>query len=405
MYRLISLLLLILSIFLCPDPGSCAGIQKRFVIGGFVGPHQTLEQYLLFKQAGFNTVLDYPWEGDKYQKTLELAQQVGGVDVILDISQQFLIYKPEPFVPYERIARFIKEVQKNSVVLGYNLFDEPKESEVPLLVEAGKYVRSLDPGKLTWISFFLYKDKLARSLLDQFVPTVISTPHYPYRGKDDQLGDFYQILETYRSIALQYRVPLWLYVQSAAWPWPDNHDDDRRLPTASEMRMQVYSNLAYGAKGLWYFTYATPRHTNQFTSVILDRDDKVKPAYNDIKTINTEVQAMGPLLVTLESVDVMHVKPAITGVKPFAANGIIARIEGENLIAGFFKDAGGGDYFMLVNKLTKSASSNIRLTFQAKVSALSRIDKASGLPVKYPVTGGTAVVNLDPGDGVLFRVN
>jgi len=405
MCQLIAGVVLLLSFVICPTSGGCESLQKRFIIGGYVGPHQTEEQYRLFKQAGFNTVLDYPWEGDKYQKTLELAQKVGGIDVILDISQQFLIYKPEPFVPYERIAKFIKEVQKNKTVIGYNLFDEPNASQVAILVAAGKYVSSLDPDKLTWISFFLHNDKLARSVLEQFTPTVISSPHYPYRGKDDRFEELYQILETYRTMALQFRTPLWLFVQSAAWNWPQNRDDDRRAPTAAEMRMQVYSDLAYGAKALWYFTYATPRHTKQFTSVILDQDDRVKPAYAGIKAINTEVQALGPVLMTLNSVEVTHVRPNHKGVKPFAPNSVIAKIEGDNLLTGFFKDASGGDYFMVVNKLTKSANKNIRVTLQPKVTGLLQIDKVTGRPLPYPLTKGAAVINLEPGDGMLFKVN
>jgi len=404
MSKLFSGIILLLSVMVYPVAGVCEGLQKKFIIGGYVGPHQTEEQYRLFKQAGFNTVLDYPWEGDKYQKTLELAEKVGGLDVILDISQQFLIYKPEPFVPYERIAKFIKEVQGNKAVIGYNLFDEPTAAQVAILVAAGKYVKSLEPDKLTWISFFLHNDKLARSVLEQFTPTVISSPHYPYRGKDDSLEELYRILETYRSMALQFRTPLWLFVQSASWSWPQNRDDDRRAPTAAEMRLQVYSDLAYGARALWYFTYATPHHTKMLTSVILDSDDKIKPAYAGVKAINAEVQALGPVLMTLSSIDVMHLKPNHKGVKPFAPNSVIAKIDGENLLTGFFKDASGGDYFMVVNKLTRSANKNIRLTLQPKVKGLLQIDKVSGRPVQYPLNKGAAVINLEPGDGMLFKV-
>jgi hypothetical protein len=397
--------LILFVVLLTPVVGSAEYLQKQFIIGGYVGPHQTEEQYRLYKEAGFTTVLDFPWEGDKYQKTLELAEKVGGLNVIFSIDQQFLLYKPEPFVPQERIAKFIKEVRNNKVVLGYNLFDEPQEKHIALLVAAGKYIRSLEPDKLTWISFFLYNDKLARSMLEQFTPSVISSPEYPYCPKVDMFEELYQILETYRGIAIKFRTPLWLYVQSASWPWPQNHEGDRRLPKLSEIRMQVYSNLAYGAKGLWYYTYVTPRHAKGVTSVILDQYDRIKPEYSGIKTINAEVLALGPVLMTLNSVDVMHVKPNIKGVKPFIPNNIIANIEGENLLVGCFKDTSGGDYFMIVNKLTNSANNNIRIMFQAKVAGLSQIDRVKGRPVKHRISNGSTVVNLGPGDGMLFKVN
>ncbi len=402
-HHVLSALLLILSIFVAPAPGDCGGTQKKFIIGGWIGPYQTEEQYLLYKKAGFNTVLDYPWEMDKYQKTLELAKKAG-LDVILNIDQQFLRYKPEPFVPYERIAKFIKEVRENKVVIGYNLYDEPNAGNVALLVEAGKFVRSQDPDKLTWISFFLHNDKLARAILKQFVPTVISSPEYPYRAGDDYFEELYRVLETYRAIALENGVPLWLFVQSSSWPWPEHQPDERRAPAPDEIRMQVYSNLAYGAKALWYFTYASPRQAKEFTSVIMDREGRAKPGYAAVRALNAEVQALAPVLMSLKSVDVMHVKPAQKNVRPFSPNNIIADIKGENVLLGFFKDKAGTDYFMLVNKLTRQANT-IRLRPGKQAPRLYRIDKASGKPVRLNLNSGIATINLKPGDGMLVKIN
>jgi len=404
--RLISGLLLILSVFLYPTPGTGESIQKKFIIGGWVGPHQTEEQFLLFKQAGFNTVLDYPFEGDKYQKTLELAQKVGGLDVILNIDHQFLRYKPEQFVPFERISAFVKQVKGNKNIIGYMMFDEPRSTDVALLVAAENHVRFLDPARLTWVDF--HPDSaggLAHSILEKMKPSVISFPYYPYCTKSVKLDQFYTLTEKYRNLSIEFGKPLWLFVQSASWPWPQDRNEDRRLPTPSEIRMQVYSDLAYGAKALWYYTYVTPRHAKEITSAILDKDDKTKPAYAGIKAINAEVQALAPVLMSLNSVDVMHVKPNHLGVKPFTPNNVIADIQAENLLIGFYKDNAGVDYFMLVNKLAQGVNRNIRIKLQSKVKGLSQVDRISGRPVVYPMNNGLAVVSLEPGDGMLFKVN
>jgi len=408
MHRLISglMLMLILIVFIYPAPGTGESIQKKFIIGGWVGPHQTEEQYLLFKQAGFNTVLDYPFEGDKYQKTLELAQKVGGLDVILNIDHQFLRYKPEPFVPFARIAAFVKQVKGNKNIIGYMMFDEPRSTDVELLVAAEKHVRSLDPARLTWLDF--HPDSaggLAHSILEKMKPSVISFAYYPYCTKSDQLDQFYTLTGKYRNLSIEFGKPLWLFVQSASWPWFQDRNEDRRLPTPSDIRMQVYSDLAYGAKALWYYTYVTPRHAKEISSAILDNDDKVKTSYAGIKAINAEVQALAPVLMTLDSVDVMHVKPKHKGVKPFTPNNVIADIQAENLLIGYFKDSAGIDYFMLVNKLPNALNKNIKLKLGGKVKNLSQIDRKTGRAAKYAVSGGTAEVTLDPGDGILFKVN
>lgn len=400
--RMTTVLLLTPLFFLPPTTIACSGMQKNFIIGSWVGPRQTEAQYRLYKDSGFNTLLDYPWEGDNYATTLRLAEKVGGLSVILNIDQMFMRYKPEPFVPYARIEKFIKETQKSKVVLGYTLFDEPYDKDVNLLVETGKYIRTLEPDKLTWIDFFPNSaDRLTRSVV-KAKPSVIGFNYYPFKVKGHVLEGYYQRLEYFRSLALESGTPLWLFVQSVAQVWPPDRKEDMRMPTPSEMRLQVYVNLAYGAKGLWYYTYAIPRQFKAITAAILDGTDKPTPVYYSVKQLNREVLALGPLLMRLASVDVMHVNPKQQGVKPFVANDVIAGINGDNLLVGVFKDERGGSFFMLVNKLTSGVNS-LKVKLHSKITALYQVDRVSGRLEKYPLKNGYAVVDLEPGNGMLFK--
>ena len=46
-------------------------------------------------------------------------------------------------------------------------------------------------------------------------------------------------------------LPFWAFAMSVPhWNYP--------VPTLASLRMQMYTNLAYGAQGLQYFTYWTP---------------------------------------------------------------------------------------------------------------------------------------------------
>jgi len=58
---------------------------------------------------------------------------------------------------------------------------------------------------------------------------------------------------------------------------------------------------------------------------------------------------------------------------------------------------------MVVNKQTRSANRNIRLTLQPKVTGLLQVDKVTGRTLPYPLTKGAAIINLEPGDGMLFK--
>ena len=155
--------------------------HSSFVIGGWVGPLQTEAQYRLYRQAGFNTLLDYPWEGDNYAETLKLADKVGNLAVILNIDQKFLRYKPEQFVPYERIATFLKEVRDNRRIIGYFAYDEPfSDTEADLVSESVKHLRSLQSDRLGWVNFYhTSEERLVRSVMNKSRPSGIKGVQRP----------------------------------------------------------------------------------------------------------------------------------------------------------------------------------------------------------------------------------
>src|SRR5438067_799123 len=87
--------------------------------------------------------------------------------------------------------------------------------------------------------------------------------------------------------AKDYSRPFWDFVLLTANP-------GYRTPTAAEKRFEVMQSLAYGAKGVLYFTYQSPdpndsNFQNWGTGMVMP-DGTPAPQYAEVKAINADVR-------------------------------------------------------------------------------------------------------------------
>jgi hypothetical protein len=76
-------------------------------------------------------------------------------------------------------------------------------------------------------------------------------------------------------------------------------------PTIPHLRLQVFSNLAYGAQVIQYFTYWTPvSDTWNFHDAPIRPDGTRTPLYEHVKQVNREIQGLRGVFqgATVESV-------------------------------------------------------------------------------------------------------
>ena len=386
---------------LCADRVKENQIDK-FIIAGWVGPHQTKKQYRLYKEAGFNTILDYYWEGDDYKKAFKLAKKAGDLNILVNIDQRLLRHNNIKGHNFSvKIENFINEIKEYNENKGYFLYDEPESNNIPMLIETIKIIQKGAPEKLIWINFAVEKNyTTARSLLDKFVPSIISTDYYPFENNKNRMNDYYHFLNWFRELSSDYNVPFWAFVQSSGFK---DSGGDKRPPTPEEIRLQVYTNIAYGAKGIWYFTYVTPRHAKGITSAILDKHDNPTSTYETVKTINKEILSIAPLLVKLKTKEVVHVGKIHKGLKQFTPDRFISNVNGSNLIIGYFSDSDNINYIMVVNKQT-DCKNNIGLTFGEAVNLIFLLNKMTGEENKVEAINRRYQFELQGGDGILLKL-
>ena len=176
-----------------------------------------------------------------------------------------------------------------------------------------------------------------------------------------------------------------------------------RDPTPAEMRWQVYTSLAYGMKGLMYFTYWTSQSGMKEGCVaIVDAEGNPTAHYGPIRQLNAEVRTLGKLLLRLKSTGVFHTGEIPQGCRRLGGDAILHAPPKEPLVIGFFRD-GETDYAMIVNRDYRS-SRKLTLRADPHVTAVSAVSASDGSTKDIELTKGTFALTLKPGDGRLLRL-
>lgn len=189
----------------------------------------------------------------------------------------------------------IEQFRDDPAVIGYYITDEPNAHAFPNLATVVSYIRARDPRRFTYINLFptyassdqlgsdSYRDHV-RDFTGIVQPNILSYDHYCFLN-DTTIPSYFDNLEIVSEQARRASVPFCNIIQainSQAGPW-------RRL-SAGEYRYQVYSSLAYGARGIMYFNW-----NNGLYGILHAPADERAEGYAAIQALNTEINALEPV--------------------------------------------------------------------------------------------------------------
>ncbi len=173
-----------------------------------------------------------------------------------------------------------------------------------------------------------------------------------------------------------------------------------RLPNAEELRWLVFTTLAYGGRGISYFTYWGPPAYNG-----LYQDGRPAPLLQPVVTLNQELASFGPALMKLESLGVYHTAPVPYGGEGLPNSGSVQIANRGEFVVGVFGSNGRASAFMIVNRNYRQAqTATVRILIPG--NRLQELDRRTGTwsPGKSLNYRRLVNVNLAPGDGRLFRL-
>ncbi len=431
-------ILLAAMMFACAQHAACAAgqtasrfVPDRFVIGIWNDPpadDRMAAHYAELAAANFNFVIG-TWSAN----TPELVERQ------LAICHRYGL-KCTPHMPEVPMADY----PDGPACWGYLLTDEPSASEFSELRQRVDKLRQLRPGRLAYINLFpeyvgpanlgtdTY-DEYVRRFVDEVDVDVLSMDHYPQMQPGADWRDSYCLtLEAMRKHSVRKGIPFWNLFNSM--PQLSLYD-----PTESQLRWQIFTSLAYGAKGVMYFCYWTPvARMFQKGGAIIHADGRRSRHYYQAKRINAMLRRIGPTLMKLTCTGVRRVpvgvdsEPLLAGHSmPWtwtSASGVPVRVDSEPLLGGcpitnitVSRDIGMGDSAdgfligtfrhedgrraVMLNNYDYIYTAWPTVEFDTDVAMITELDQLTGreIPVydDSPTLPGLQL-SLDSGAGRLF---
>ena len=239
---------------------------------------------------------------------------------------------------------------------GYYLGDEPTPAALPLLGRLFADLRARDPAHPGWNNLFgrgHYPDRdsflaALRSYTQAVGPSVLCDDQYDFTI-DGDTGLFFDNLAGLNAVARESGLPFWVIVLLVG-------HTGLRQPTPSELSWQAAMALAYGARGVGYFTWWTPRPYDIWTwqPAVIDTDGRQTAWYPYLTGFDRALHAAGETLGRAAWLAATHAGGVPIGGIAFAPDSDIAAVEGRAAL-GHFADAAGQRLLLIVNEDSLSA--------------------------------------------------
>ncbi len=375
---------------------AAAARADEFLISHWCGPTEaTQEKFAEAANAGFNVIM-FGGSVEQNKKALEICQSLGVKAMIIDNRVMAKRTRDEGFE--SNLDSVVADYGSSPALWGYYVQDEPNASLFQRLAAVNKYLLKKDPKHIPYINLFptyATTEQLGNPTyehhVDEFLrmvtPRLLSYDHYALMNDGGLRGDYFLNLEIIRRQGIKHHTPFnYILLSVPHGPYRD--------PSEIDLRWQVNTALAYGARGIMYFTYTTPPPdtTWNWHDAIIDENGKPSPKYEQVKRINGEIRKLAPTLMKLNSVAVYHTGDAPDGAKALPKDGLIS-IDGGDFVIGQFNSDNGRKYAMFVNKsFTDTANAQIRFSQRVRLFEVS------------PESGrGRALVVSDDGPGSVWR--
>ena len=277
----------------------------------------SVERYKEARRAGFTALMQAASSAEKMRGFLDMAQSA-------DIKLSVLL----PEFDKEGLESAVAMLKDHPALMMWHVKDEPKYKDFEWVAKTIRRIEAVDGRHPCYVNhiadasvsmgvpdYAAYMERMLR----EFKPKLISADFYPCRLADttralpyrDTGNDVYVCTTWYRQLeylsglARREKLPLALFACDVAhyvidYVYP--------VPTVAMLRLQMYSNLAYGARMLQYFTYWNPYSKTplKFHESIIREDGTRSPVYDRVRQVNRELQARAFVFMDSELVSVAH---------------------------------------------------------------------------------------------------
>lgn len=330
------------------------------------------ELYQEIAEAGFN--LSFSEATDSIVPLMKRAiKEVDGTGIKLLIPFRGLWIDVKPIVNY---------FKDEGNLWGWYIYDEPSYNQFPKIKEFINKIKAIDSKHPFYVNLYplsatneqlgnVTYEKYVSSFIEDLTPPIISFDNYPIRYNRIKV-DFFKNLNIISSYSISNNIPFWAFACCVKY---GEHVPEPRL---EHIKLEVYSALAYGAQGIEYFTYTTPRMEhggNHFWNAPIDKNGNKTETYSFVKEVNYRIRSIESFLLNSKPKFVGSIgEKAIEGVEKYLTKNLpqgIYSIESSQTLLTSWLVKDSTSVFLMVNTNIESIAT-VRLNLSDKISKLSK---------------------------------
>lgn len=322
---------------------------------------------------------------------------------------------------YQRPERYGTDTVEQSLdhisspaVIGHALFDEPNCELYDTLEHNRSVYKARFPDKLAYMNLLpLIHDtgRFGASSYEEYVELYakkvnsdfISVDIYPLvvdNGREYLHPDYINNLSVVADACRRYGREFWCFIQSMPF------NIVRRAPSEADIRFEFYSLLAFGAKKILHFCYATPPSgSEQFPYAMTDIYGEKTPLWHFCKTVNYEFRAFRKIYERYDYIGTYSYKtedvPDYLSFRETADAQSLSALNSDGcLLVGCFESPSGKGY-IVTNMSRLEDHQNVSFSFIPRADAVAYI---KGLPQKLEKDAdGCVHLTLESGEGVFVE--
>ena len=418
------------------------GGRNVMPVGAYYGPNETDyksenanqvfdfvsdEFYSLVDAAGINFLCStrdfYELKPQSVRKGLELSEKYNMGYFVMDSTiWDLALENPADFEKV--VAERISEYSGYKSYLGQVVYDEPQTKQFDAMARTYRAIEALNLDEAYGYSnlFPVYNSRIdytgtaevidyaeyVERYLATVKPKMISYDHYLYTTENTVVDNIYfENMSIVREKAEKYGIPFWTFIQCGG-QWTEKGNvarPDPIYPNEGEFIWNVNTCLAYGAKGIQYFTLTQPpwfsetqQGLNYEINGMVGALGNINRWYYYAQKANTQIQAIDHVLMNAYNYGVkLGGKAAkdITGSEVVkGAFRELQKVQGDAIVGCF-------DYF------GKTALYVVNYSRTEKQSVALGFDGKYGMEVTQRATlrhyaGKSVKLTLEAGEGALI---
>ncbi len=393
--------------------------EDTMPIGAWVSPpvsYINQASYQDIKLSGINTIYGlYENAEDHLSKVIEALDYAEENEIGYLVRDKRL----QSVKTIDEVLSYTKAYREKKACAGVLISDEPGVIEYAQLKKAKDLFNKVMPNQVFYVNLLplyaeawqlvngvaggeeIIEDINIERYYDNYIQTLnpdyISYDYYPLIGEFPKVEDtYFKQLSIIKNKAIKNNIPYWVFIQTCSF------NAHVRVPIKEEIFWQVSTALAYGAKGVQYFTYFIPYdgRKEQFKGSMIDHNGNKTSIYDDVKAVNQHIKSVDHLLMHAKHQGLLSVgtTPAeIPDEDLIEKIDAVKRINGNHVLIGLFEYQGKEIMYLVNNSIDEDDDINLDLN---RVYDIVIIQQNKEMKIKTKLLS----LHLFPGEGVLIQI-